>query len=56
MVDVDTDVLSFWLKRDTRGQPYSDLLGVTTVVVSFQSVAELHRWALEHRWGRPASD
>lgn len=50
---VDTDVLSFWLKKDTRGSQYSEALAGRTLVISFQTVAELLRWAEEHEWGEP---
>lgn len=48
---VDTDVLSFWQKSDTRGSPYSRELAGRTLVVSFQTVAEQLRWAGERNWG-----
>jgi predicted nucleic acid-binding protein len=48
---VDTDVLSYVLKRDTRVQPYLRYFTGTIVVISFMSLAELERWALERNWG-----
>lgn len=48
---VDTDVLSFWQKNDTRGREYSSLLAGRTLVISFQTVAEQFRWAAERGWG-----
>ena len=48
---VDTDVLSFWQKRDTRGSEYSQALAGRTLVISFQTVAEQFRWAAEWNWG-----
>ena len=48
---VDTDVLSFWLKNDTRGASYSTVLADGTLVISFQSVGELLRWPAQLGWG-----
>lgn len=48
---VDTDVLSFWQKKDTRGSDYSTALAGRTLVISFQTVAEQLRWAEERDWG-----
>lgn len=45
---VDTDVLSYLLKGDSRGQQYLPYLTNTVVVISFMSLAES-----EHR--RPPS-
>ena len=48
---VDTDVVSFWLKEDTRGGEYARALHRLTLIVSFQTIAELLRWPLERNWG-----
>ena len=48
---VDTDVLSFWQKNDSRGREYSRSLAERTLVISFQTVAEQLRWAAERNWG-----
>lgn len=48
---VDTDVLSFWIKKDRRGDPYLQAVAGRTLVISFQTVAELLRWAAERNWG-----
>jgi hypothetical protein len=42
---VDTDVLSFWQKTDTRGAEYARILAGRTLIISFQTVAEQLRWA-----------
>ena len=47
---IDTDVLSYILKGDTRATPYQQYLTNTIVVISFMSVAELERWAIERNW------
>ena len=48
---VDTDVLSYLLKRDTRVHAYLPYLTDTIIIISFMSLAELERWALERNWG-----
>lgn len=52
-VVVDTDVVSFYFKNDTRAALYDPHLAGQVAMVCFQTVAELDRWALQHRWGRP---
>lgn len=47
---VDTDVLSFWQRNDTRGAAYSQALAGRTLFISFQTVAEQLRWAEERHW------
>lgn len=48
---VDTDVISFFLKRDTRAELYRPHLAGRTLFISFMTVAELDRWALQSTWG-----
>jgi predicted nucleic acid-binding protein len=48
---VDTDVVSFLFKQDTRGIPYAQHLAGVTPLVSFMTLAELDYWALSARWG-----
>jgi tRNA(fMet)-specific endonuclease VapC len=48
---VDTDVVSFFFKGDTRSALYRPHLDGRLLVISFMSLAELHQWALERRWG-----
>jgi predicted nucleic acid-binding protein len=48
---VDTDVVSFEFKRDTRAQLYAPDVAGRTLVVSFMTVAELDLWAVRHHWG-----
>lgn len=50
-VVVDTDVVSFQFKRDTRAAIYDPHLAARQWVMSFMTLAELERWALTHRWG-----
>lgn len=54
MVDrvvVDTDVISFVFKGDSRAASYAGALAGKQIVVSFMTVAELKRWAIKKRWG-----
>ena len=50
-VVVDTDVVSFLFKNHPIGQRYDPELTGRVAVVSFMTVAEVERWALQHRWG-----
>jgi tRNA(fMet)-specific endonuclease VapC len=51
-VILDTDVCSFFFKRDSRVERYrSHLLG-HTACLSFQTIAELYQWAEIHSWGQ----
>jgi predicted nucleic acid-binding protein len=48
---VDTDVISFLYKRDTRASLYEPHLNDPPFISSFMSLAELRRWTLERKWG-----
>jgi tRNA(fMet)-specific endonuclease VapC len=45
VVIVDTDVVSFLFKGDTRAQAYREHLRGKTLAISFMTVAELYQWA-----------
>jgi tRNA(fMet)-specific endonuclease VapC len=47
---VDTDVISYIFKRDSRGAQYADYLEGKNGFYSFQTFAELRFWSVEHRW------
>src|SRR5260370_39352338 len=47
----DTHIVSFGLKRDTRARLYRRHLLGRAPVIAFMTLAELHAWAQEHRWG-----
>lgn len=51
-VVVDTDVVSFLFKRDSRAEQYRPLLIGNELVISFMTLAELYRWALARHWGQ----
>lgn len=48
-VVVDTDVVSYLFKSDTRAQLYRPLLMGKLPLISFMTLAELDRWALLHQ-------
>jgi predicted nucleic acid-binding protein len=50
-VVVDTDVVSFGFKSDTRASLYAAHLRDKRAVVSFMTVAELYLWPEMQRWG-----
>lgn len=50
-VVIDTNVLSYIFKGDTRGPAYARLIAPYRGLISFQTLAELNKWALKHRWG-----
>lgn len=43
---LDTNIVSFLLKKDTRADNLKPLLRGKILYLSFVSVAELYRWAL----------
>ena len=47
---VDTNVISFFQKRDTRDQLYADILNGEEKLISFMTWAELLRWPVERSW------
>jgi predicted nucleic acid-binding protein len=50
-VVVDTDVLSYLFKRDSRGESYRPHLHGKLGVLSFMTIAELEFWARIRNWG-----
>jgi len=55
-VIVDTNVVSFILKNDSRANVYAQHLSGKELVISFVTVAELYRWALHRNWGSKRFD
>lgn len=51
IVVVDTDVVSFLFKGDTRETLYRPHLDGKIAIVAAQTRAELELWALERNWG-----
>ena len=50
---VDTNVVSFLFRRDTRAELYRPHLLGKRCCLSFQTVAELKLWAIIRNWGQP---
>ncbi|MEO0015414.1 MAG: hypothetical protein RLZZ535_3803 [Cyanobacteriota bacterium] len=48
---LDTDVVSFLLKGDSRSQKYAPILQGNQLALSFMTVAELFQWAAVRNWG-----
>ena len=48
---VDTDVLSYLLRGDPRAATFRPHLTGRLLAVSFMTIAELDRWALQSGWG-----
>jgi len=51
VVIVDTDVVSYLFKGDTRGDLYEPHLVGALTAISFMTLAELEQWAIIHKWG-----
>lgn len=51
MVVVDTDVMSYVFKHDTRAAFYEPHLAGKELIISFVTLAELQRWAIASNWG-----
>lgn len=49
---VDTNIVSYVFKRDTRAAAYAPHLNGQTLAVSFMTVAELYQWAAVRNWGQ----
>jgi len=48
---LDTDVFSFFFKRDSRAEFYRPFVAEARLCLAFQSVAELRCWVLLRNWG-----
>jgi tRNA(fMet)-specific endonuclease VapC len=49
-VVIDTDVVSYILKSDTRARRYRAEIDGRPGIISFMTEAELERWALQANW------
>ena len=50
-VVIDTDVVSFIFKKDTRSALYEPHLDGEFMILSFMTMAELFQWSLASNWG-----
>ena len=48
---LDTDVVSYILKNDSRAKAFRPLLESMRLAIAFMTAAELMRWAEKRRWG-----
>jgi tRNA(fMet)-specific endonuclease VapC len=51
VVLLDTNIFSYRHKQDSRAAIYEPDIAGRQVCISFQTVAELRRWAISHNWG-----
>jgi tRNA(fMet)-specific endonuclease VapC len=51
IVVIDTNVISFFIKGDTRAPFYQPHLDERLQIIAAQTRAELELWALTHNWG-----
>jgi len=51
VVLLDTNVVSFLLKEDSRARAYAPYLQNRGLAISFMTVAELFQWAAMRNWG-----
>ncbi|NKQ34663.1 MAG: type II toxin-antitoxin system VapC family toxin [Chloroflexi bacterium] len=51
VVLLDTNIVSFLLKGDSRAQSYAAYLQHKEPALSFMTVAELYQWAFIRNWG-----
>jgi tRNA(fMet)-specific endonuclease VapC len=49
---LDTNVVSYLFKGDTRAAAYAPLVQGQRLAISFMTVAELFEWAATRRWGQ----
>ncbi|MCC6546640.1 hypothetical protein IT570_05680 [Candidatus Sumerlaeota bacterium] len=50
---VDTNVISYLFRNDTRGLDYVPILeSFDHLILSFQTMAELDFWSIRGKWGR----
>lgn len=53
LVIVDTNIVSYLYKQDTRGELYKSHLLGNEAAISLMTVAELMQWAALRNWGLP---
>ena len=51
IIVVDTDVVSFLFKNDSRAILYETHLASKELIISFMTLAELNFWTLQRNWG-----
>jgi tRNA(fMet)-specific endonuclease VapC len=53
LIVVDTDLVSYFFKGDSRVHPYLAAWAGRQLVVSFMTIAELKLWAIIRKWSEP---
>lgn len=48
---LDTNVISYLLKGDSRADAYAELIAGKRLAISFMTIAELFQWAGIRNWG-----
>jgi len=48
---LDTNIVSFLIKGDSRARSYKPLLQNNRLALSFMTVAEMYQWAAVRNWG-----
>lgn len=51
LILLDTNIVSFLYKGDSRGKQYAPYLQGQRLAISFMTVAELYQWAAIRKWG-----
>jgi tRNA(fMet)-specific endonuclease VapC len=51
IVIVDTDIFSYWIKQDNRGDLFHPFIIGRTPALVFVTVGELYYWAYKRKWG-----
>jgi tRNA(fMet)-specific endonuclease VapC len=51
IVIVDTDIFSYWVKKDNRGDLFRPYVIGRTPALVFVTVGELYYWAYKRNWG-----
>ena len=49
---LDTNIVSFMFKGDSRAKEYAPYLEGQHLAISFMTVAELYQWAFIRQWGK----
>jgi len=52
VVIIDTNVVSYQFKQDTRGALYTPHMANALSAICFMTLAELQQWAIIHNWGK----
>lgn len=50
-VVVDTDVISYVFRGDSRADAFRPYLESSVLILSFMAIADLDQWTIVHRWG-----